>query len=222
MDRTFTFDIELRKSDIYSGQQKSLASGAEDEGEADSAVSSQPAEDDSGSSVGLPKATPSWIGSARTEERALHAESCYIDIEVFCDDGPQQMSALLDTGAFQDCISEALWKDLRCSSDMRKLAQAKTFRLGNGTTVMSVKAAKVKWKFKTKRKEYRFLFHVVDDLVCDVILSGPSIFKHEFLSSNPEICVLGLPAHLRPIFENVLSPLGLPTLRRGEILDGTV
>lgn len=186
-----------------------------DSSNASSDFASTPVSSDAASSMSFETATSSFFGSAGTDERATYAASSYAEVEVVGRDQPHGMTALLDTGAFQDCISEALWSTLELASQTRKHAKPKTIRLGNRTTVQSSKVVSLKWKFKKKKDEYSLIFYVVDNLAHDLILSGPSIFKHEFLSNNPEICVLGLPEHLRPDFENVLSPLGLPRLSDG-------
>lgn len=163
-------------------------------------------------------ANTSFFGSANSASRSQYASSSYAEIEVVGHSGVIDQTLLLDTGAFQDCISQALLQELQASApvQIRRLPEAKTLLLGNRTTATSNKVVKLKWRFKRKADEYDTTFNVVDDLVHDLIISSPSIFKHEFLSRNPEVCVLGLPEHLRPDFENVLGPLGLPTLSKGK------
>lgn len=167
-----------------------------------------------------PTATPSWRGSVDSGGNRVHSAQSFSEIELF--DGNEKTHAitvLLDTGAFSNCISKRLWQHINLKAQTGKHPKEQSLRLGNDSFVRSTLGVKAKWRFKGKTEVYHFYFYVVADLTHDLILSGPSIFKHEFLRSNPEICALYLKGDLRTEFEDKLSsltPLGLPRLWSGK------
>lgn len=163
----------------------------------------------------FPTADTSWRGSAYAGSQSPHALRSYAEVELLLRDRVYPTTVLLDTGADADCVSTRLLELLELESTKAKHRKAKTFRLGNRSTVTSTHGVKIRWRFKSKKPEYHILFSIVDNLSHDLILSKHSIFDFDFLFENQEICVLGLPEHLRGDFENLLAPLGLPKLSMG-------
>lgn len=211
---SFSFDQELLKTQHYAKFENNQNSAAATNQSSDIGVGEMATVS---SIASFPTATPSWRGSVDTDGNRVHSAHSFSEVELFgTNESIHQTTVLLDTGAFSNCISKSLWEKTRLRSQTGKHPGAVRLRLGNDTFVTSTLGVKLKWRFKNKPDVYHFYFYIVPDLAHDLILCGPSIFKHEFLRSNPEVCALYLKGDLLTEFEeklSYLSPLGLPRLR---------
>jgi hypothetical protein len=228
----YAFDSELRASTVYSRAQTEDAGAAEAE-DPHHAISMEEQQSCSATSIQSESskkhiATPSSSGSAEVQTISTsfvagveglsedrHADKVKRDVYLTDDhDECQMLSALLDTGATCNCISEAKFASLKVENEARKCPTPVKLRAANGEIMVTL-VVKARWRFPKKARLYTNLFYVVPDLGHDVVICRNVIFDHDLLMDNPELCSLGLPDELKKLPE--LYVLGMKKLSKGKI-----
>jgi len=211
----YAFDGVLRESLAYS---RADAGGAEanDPHQEISMEEQQPSSTTSIQSESSEEhiATPSSSGSAEVLSittsfaadvdglsKDRHADKVKKEVHLTDDhDECQMLSALLDTGANCNCISEAKFASLRLGTATRRLSPPTKIRAADGEITVTL-VVKGRWRFPRKARVYTHLFYVVPNLAHDVVICRDVIFDYGLLMDNPELCSLGLPDEFKNLPE---------------------
>ena len=159
--------------------------------------------------------TTSFAGDAQSFEGDNWADTVNRPVHLTDDHGePQLLSALLDTGANRNFISEAKVSVLKLEAATRKLRQPKQISAANGSiTVLHM--VKVKWRFMDEEASYTHIFYVVPGLEHELIIGRNFIFEHGLLSNNSGL------GSLSPTDEDESPPelliMGMSRLSKGKI-----
>lgn len=173
-------------------------------------------------------ATPSSSGSAEVLSittsfaadvdglsKDRHADKVKKEVHLTDDhDECQMLSALLDTGANCNCISEAKFASLRLGTATRRLSPPTKIRAADGEITVTL-VVKGRWRFPRKARVYTHLFYVVPNLAHDVVICRDVIFDYGLLMDNPELCSLGLPDEFKNLPE--LYVMSMKKLSKGKI-----
>lgn len=119
-----------------------------------------------------------------------------------------KLNCLLDTGASVDCISKSQAKRLETRSTglIRRTKSPIILQAANGDMIESELLFKGTWNFVNRETGYTHLFHSIEGLPTDVLISRQTIFQYGFLFQNPDLLPLGLPDGVSSIPElNILS-----------------
>ena len=229
------FDSELRRSAVYASALVTDV-GSRTAGHLESAllpiVSSSPSamtalrSSGPGSSAFSPSGfknadirsvTTSFAADAESFEGDNWADIVNKSVHLTDDHGESQLlSALLDTGANRNFISEAKVSVLKLEAATRKLRQPKQISAANGSiTVLHM--VKVKWRFMDEEASYTHIFYVVPGLEHELIIGRNFIFEHGLLSNNSELSSLSPPDENESPPELLIT--GVSRLSKGKIRD---
>jgi hypothetical protein len=203
--RDYDFDDELRGSAVYA---RTLANGMGSTTSGHLRASFQSIGSSSSSVLtalqhGGPNesvATPS--GSENAENRSVTtsfgadvqslegddwADAVNRPVHLIDDHGKSQLlSALLDTGANRNFISESKVSMLRLGAATMKLVQPRQISAANGSITVLHKV-KVKWRFVNETVSYTYIFYVVPGLEHEIVIGRNFIFEHGLLTNNLEL-----------------------------------
>jgi len=107
----------------------------------------------------------------------------------------QELNCLLDTGASVNCISKRQAQSLDSHSRglIRRTKSPPVLQAANGDLIESELLFKGAWNFVNRDTGYTHLFHLIDGLPTDVLISRETIFQYGFLVQNPDLLPLGFP-----------------------------
>jgi hypothetical protein len=158
--------------------------------------------------------TTSFVANIPSLSDDPYADSVERMVHVTDDCGEHRaVSALLDTGATLNCISEAKLPLLGLRSNTRRLREPLMLKAAGGTIEIT-HVVKGTWQLPNTASWYDHMFHVVPNIPYDIILCRQVIFQQKLLEESPELCALGLPPHLKRIPE--LFTIGMKKLSKSK------
>jgi hypothetical protein len=158
--------------------------------------------------------TTSFAADVQSLEDDHWADTVNKPVHLTDDHGESQLlSALLDTGANRNFISESKVSMLRLEAATRKLAQPRQISAANGSiTVLHM--VKVKWRFVDETVSYTHIFYVVPGLEHEIVIGRNFIFEHGLLTNNVELCSPNLQIEDESVPELLI--MGMSKLSKGK------
>jgi hypothetical protein len=131
--------------------------------------------------------TASFAASVAITPEDRHADKVKKSVLLTDDFGENQLlSALLDTGANCNFISEGTLSALSLKDATRKLRPPEEISVAGGS-ITAIHVVKVKWRFVNETAFYTHMFYVVPGLEHEIVIGRTFIFEHGLLTNNLEL-----------------------------------